>query len=83
MQDLTPNKSIQARMNDFNIFVENLVTQQASLTWFIDAAFADLEALVEQKNNNQYWRQEMLFIVSCSVDISHATNSMKTMVDNT
>lgn len=54
MQDLTPNRSPQARMNDFNIFVETLVTQSASLIWFIDAAFTDFEAHVKQKSNNQY-----------------------------
>lgn len=59
------------------------LTQEASLIWFIDAAFADFEAHVEQKSNNQYWRKEMFFIVSDYVDISHATNSMKTIVDNT
>lgn len=69
--------------DDFSIFVESLVTQQVSLIWFIDAAVANSEAHMEQKSNNQYWRKEMLFIVSGSVDSSHATDSMKTIVDNT
>lgn len=64
-------------------YLWRLVTQSASLIWFIDAAFADFKAHMEQKSSNQYWRKKMLFIVSSSVDISHATDSIKTIVDNT